>query len=166
MLISRRSAILWLDVGPFRTRYEPVRVRIGPERTSNWSAAWTFKTDSTGPNTDSASDFQVQSDPLRIRWPLKSVLERWTSPLDFKIKVRVERVFDSDKVRRGLFSFVIGSPRSNDPKVSNDVSHRGKRNLFEKLDNCDTYTQKILQTTAHSWHRPYSIYSRCFSDST
>ena len=50
-MAGRRSA---LDpIRPATNLLGSVRVRTGPEQTSNGSAAWTFKTDPIGPNTDS-----------------------------------------------------------------------------------------------------------------
>ena len=91
------TAILWPDVGPLRTRLGPLQTRLGRFRsepdlngpqTSLPELSKRTPLDPIRTLTDSALDVQVQSDPLQVRLgPIKSVPERWTSLLDFKMKV-------------------------------------------------------------------------------
>ena len=50
-MAGRRSASD--PIGPATDSFGSIRVRTRPEPTSNRAAAWIFKTDSTGPDTDS-----------------------------------------------------------------------------------------------------------------
>ena len=87
------GAFLWLDVGPLQTRLGPLQTRLGPfgskpdlNRPQTGTLPELSKQTPTDPIrtlTDSALDFLVQLDPGSI----KSVPERWTSLLDFKMKI-------------------------------------------------------------------------------
>ena len=116
--------------GPVQVCYGPAWVQTSPEQTSNGSAAWTFKTDSTGPDTDSDRlRFGLSIGPAT--GSIKSVPERWTSPLDFKMKVRAERVFDSDKVWHGLFllsaDFIFFTESDSLPRTRSRVSESAQK---------------------------------------
>ena len=91
----KNMAILRPDVGPLQTRSDPLGsvpdlngLQMGlPPDLSKPTPPDPIQTP-----TDSALVFQVQSDPLRVRsGVIKFVPERWTSPLDFKMKVGAER---------------------------------------------------------------------------
>ena len=107
------EAILWPDVGPLRTRSGPSGSATDLKRVCHLN----FQ------NGLHLTQYGHQRTPLRTlkfnrtRYGfdtglIKSVPERWMSPLDFKTKVCAEPVFDFDKVRRGLIFLLWAAQKS------------------------------------------------------